>query len=371
MGRSVSTKQIRWLVKMGKTKKKIKRPLGLRIKEWAVRNKHIIQFCIIFFVVLFSLHYLYIRYTYSKLLMFYARIAALTFGGLLRIFGVDVSVVGNIISFNQSMLNIGPECTNLACLMVYFAGVIAYPTSLKNRGLGLLYGTVILYLVNILRLGLLTIAEVAGGRVFDFIHSFLWPTLFIIFGIIVWVWWIDHITRRKKPELTRASLFVFFGKFLLFATILLGVWLLLSKYYMIFLAKFSHGFLRWIIGYKIEGAGLLDTPSLIGKREIYFLYQHVRLRIPWVHSFTFNLIPFAALILATPIKLVRQAKLILIGFAILFFFHFLRVILPAILYFSFKIQVSDLALTFANIFTAVLPFLLWFVLAYRQKIVKK
>jgi len=302
---------------MGKRKarKKIKRPLGLRIKEWAVRNRRIIQFCIIFFAVLFTLHYLYIRYTYSKPLMFYARIAALTFGALLRVFGVNTSVVGNILSFNKSMLNIGPECTNLACLMVYFAGVIAYPTSLKNRGLGLLYGTVILYLVNIVRLGLLAIAEKAGGNVFDFIHRFLWPTLFIIFGVIVWVWWIDHVARRKKAELSKVSLFIYLGKFLLFSTILLGLWLLVSKYYMIFLAKFSHGFLRWIIGYKMAGSGLLESESLMGTREIHFLYQHTRLRIPWVHSFTFNLIPFAALILASPIRLVRQAKLILVGFA--------------------------------------------------------
>ena len=341
--------------KKAKTKKKDKKPLDLRIKEWTVRNRQIIKFCIIFFAVLFSLHYLYIRYTYSRPLMFYARIATLTFGALLRIFGVDASVVGNMLTFNKSMLNIGPECTNLACLIVYFAGVIAYPTSLKNRGLGLLYGIVILYLVNIVRLGLLAIAEVAGGGIFDFIHSFLWPTLFIIFGVIVWVWWIDHITRRKK--LTRASLFVFFGKFLLYSTILLGLWLLVSKYYMIFLAKFSYVFLRWIIGYNIVGSGLLESPSLMGTREIYFLYQHIRLRIPWVHSFTFNLIPCAVLILASPLKLVRQAKLILVAFAILFFFHFLRVIVPAILYFSFKIQVSDLALTFTNIFAAVLPFL--------------
>lgn len=357
-------------MKRTKAKKRAKKALGLRIRNWAISNWYIIKFCIIFFLVLFSLHYLYIRYTYSRPLMFYAKIATLTFGALLRVFGVDASVAGNILSFNQSMLNIGPECTNLACLMVYFAGVIAYPASLKNRGLGLLYGIVILYLVNIVRLGLLAIAEVAGGGIFDFIHSFLWPTLFIIFGVVVWVWWIDHITRRKKAGLTKASLFVFFGKFLLYSTILLGLWLLVSKYYMIFLTKVSYVFLRWIIGYKIVGAGLLESSSLVGKREIYFLYQHIRLRIPWIHSFTFNLIPFAALILATPIKLVQHLKLILVGFAILFFFHFLRVIIPAILYFSFKIQVSDLVLTFTNIFTAVLPFLLWLALAYRQRLVK-
>jgi archaeosortase B (VPXXXP-CTERM-specific) len=77
------------------------------------------------------------------------------------------------------------------CILVYrvLLCVLAYPTTLKNKGLGIAFGVPSLYAINILRLFILALVGISYPSMFEFVHVYLWQASFIIFvGVIFLLW---------------------------------------------------------------------------------------------------------------------------------------------------------------------------------------
>ncbi|MDI6840371.1 MAG: exosortase/archaeosortase family protein [bacterium] len=296
--------------------------------------------------------------------MFYAATTARAFGSVLQLVRIDAKVSENIVTYTGTSLNIGPVCTNLLCLVVYFASVLAYPTTLRNKGIGLILGTTILYAVNIIRLGLLAWAQLIGPKAFDIVHHYLWPAFFIIFGIAMWIWWINYITKKKIRE----GIFLFIGKFLFYSSITLFVWFMALKYYIRFLVQISGSFLR-LIGFKISSAGLRLDHALNLPKEIIFSYRGEEVTMHGVQSIAFNIVPFMALVLAVHgLKRIERLKVVFIGLFILFILHFIRIVIPFSYAFSRHLSIPTPILNTIDLIMAVIPFALWIILLYKKRI---
>ncbi len=146
---------------------------------------------------------------------------------------------------------------------------------------------------------------------------------------------------------------LFVGKFLVFSLILFSLWIFLGRFYLIFLAYTSIPLLH-LMGYMVE--------LLIGD-QIVFLYLGAELGITHAELTNYNIIPFIALVLATPIPVRRMGKNILIGIPILFFSHMLDLIAHFPLYYESSILASFL-ISVSAVLRLLLPFALWFLLSY-------
>jgi len=146
---------------------------------------------------------------------------------------------------------------------------------------------------------------------------------------------------------------LFVGKFLFFSLILFSLWMFLGRFYLILLAYACTPFLH-LIGYFVE--------LLIGD-QIVFLYLGSEIGITHAELTNYNIIPFIALVLATPISVRRMAKNILIGIPFLFFSHMLDLIAHFPLYYENSILASFL-ISVSAILRLLLPFALWFLLSY-------
>jgi len=94
-----------------------------------------------------------------------------------------------------------PDCGAIPSMAIFAAAVLAFPCPWGRRLLGLLFGTPVLYAVNVGRLACLGYigAVDAGGEVFTFVHEYVWQGVYIIFVVVVWLVWVKLLVGDKAP----------------------------------------------------------------------------------------------------------------------------------------------------------------------------
>jgi len=168
----------------------------------------------------------------------------------------------------------------------------------------------------------------------------------------------------KKPGLGR-NLFWLCVKFAILAPLCLVLWLMVLPYYSSALGEVSLLPLRTCFGYDISDVQTTVDPGVLntGTRMVFTISGRYRM-MPDVGHLTANIAPFIALILATTgITLRRRFTALGIGVGIIFVSHVLTILLR----FTAGRTPFPTAIGFISI---TLPFLLWIVLAYREKVME-
>lgn len=151
-------------------------------------------------------------------------------------------------------------------------------------------------------------------------------------------------------------------RFLVLAPICLVLWLMILPAYTWLLGHVAFLVLKYIFQYPIEGvivtkAGLLNTDTSLG-----YVMGLRTLTMQDIGHLVTNIAPYIALVLATPrVKWLRRLRILGIGIGIIFVFHVATILL--------RFLAGRTALPTAIGFIAItLPFLLWIVLAYWDKL---
>ena len=78
----------------------------------------------------------------------------------------------------QFTFQVVPDCGAIPSISIFLAAVLAFPTLLVYRLIGVVAGTGILYTINIARLSTLAyigaIDRESGGKWFSFAHEYVW-----------------------------------------------------------------------------------------------------------------------------------------------------------------------------------------------------
>jgi len=163
--------------------------------DYINQNKDVIRFIALFitFCTVFYLFY----YQFMDRFAFLEDITAYLLGFLLRIFGMDVVVDGNTVTIvGHITLKIIDECTAMFGSIVYLSCVLAYPADVKTKAIGIVLGIPCLYAINMVRLVILAFVGVfSNPETFEFVHTYLWQTIFIVFVILIWLVWVDKVVK--------------------------------------------------------------------------------------------------------------------------------------------------------------------------------
>lgn len=73
--------------------------------------------------------------------------------------------------------------------ILFVAAIVAFPASWRSRGLGLLVGLPSIFVLNLVRVVTLFYLASRESPLFEFIHVYVWQTLFIAFVFGVWALW--------------------------------------------------------------------------------------------------------------------------------------------------------------------------------------
>ncbi|GMU92764.1 MAG: hypothetical protein AMXMBFR4_18220 [Candidatus Hydrogenedentota bacterium] len=102
--------------------------------------------------------------------------------------------------------NLVPDCGALPSMSIFLAAMVAFPTTIRKRLIGLAIGLPILYAINVMRLACLALigAWFDNAEVFEFAHVYVWQTIYIVVVVLVWMLWVELLVRprpvwRKTP----------------------------------------------------------------------------------------------------------------------------------------------------------------------------
>jgi len=112
----------------------------------------------------------------------------------------DAAIDGKLVWLGGFSVRIIEECTGIFEALIFVAAVLAYPTSLARKAIGIGLGVPLLYAFNLLRI--LALLAVGRGRpaLFEFMHLYFWQATLILMITSVWLLWIFAVVRRERPD---------------------------------------------------------------------------------------------------------------------------------------------------------------------------
>lgn len=112
---------------------------------------------------------------------------AYTTGILLNLIYVSTTIQNEFIATNQETYKIIRDCTGWKATYLLLSLLIASGTKYKDFLIKAIYGTVILIVVNIVRLFTTIVFSEKGWISFEIIHNWVWASLMIVAALITWI----------------------------------------------------------------------------------------------------------------------------------------------------------------------------------------
>jgi archaeosortase B (VPXXXP-CTERM-specific) len=147
--------------------------------------------CLLFYLIYYAL-----IVSGSGLMLRFRELTASVVGIIFSAAGAKVEVNSALVSINGFGLEIIDECTAVFSSIVYCACILAYPTTLRKKGVGVAFGIPTLYAINILRLVILAQVGLIRPALFEFVHVYLWQASFIIFIVVTFLLWLRFVVKE-------------------------------------------------------------------------------------------------------------------------------------------------------------------------------
>ena len=131
-------------------------------------------------------------------------------GMVLRALGQDVTVSERaLVSGQGASIQVERGCDAAAASALFVSAVLASPVPWLSKIGAAAVGTVLLAVLNLIRVMSLFLVRVYYPKAFDVMHLDVWQALFIFLAILFWAVWASQVSRRRivQPDVsaTRAT----------------------------------------------------------------------------------------------------------------------------------------------------------------------
>lgn len=126
----------------------------------------------------------------------YASISAFS----LNVFGNSVQAIDDVLSSSQFTMSIKNGCDAIEAIAILLCAMIIYPTSYKNKMVGLVLGSLLLIILNIIRIISLFFVGIYVPSIFDVMHISVWQIIFIIVPMLIVMQWLNWIQLKPTNE---------------------------------------------------------------------------------------------------------------------------------------------------------------------------
>ena len=176
------------------------------------KHKNIVLFLIKFFTtyfILFAVYSFYLHKTQQKKGSFVCApitekvakqtVFLLDFAGYYAKYEQHTEELSlKIVLENKYVSRVIEGCNSISIIILFVAFIIAFPGSIKATFLYAIFGSLFIYLINIVRIAFLSVMllKYPGQQVF--LHNLVFPA--IIYGVtfILWVIWVQKFSNYKK-----------------------------------------------------------------------------------------------------------------------------------------------------------------------------
>ena len=196
MGKKTKSKR-----KQTNNKKVEKVSLTQKIRPFLSLRHPITRFCLLFLVLLVVFSFLLSlelvkQYVYNPLTTLIASQAA----WILKVLGQKVYASGIIISGEGFSVKIVSNCNAIFEIMLFLSAVIAFPALIKEKLVGGVLGTILIYLLNLLRVVLLFLIGVYSPQFFEGTHIYVAQSIFIVMVAIFWLFWAGRWVKSVPAQ---------------------------------------------------------------------------------------------------------------------------------------------------------------------------
>jgi len=143
---------------------------------------------------------------FDRTLYSYLEANAWLSNAILNGFGQHTQVSEVTIESPQFSIAIRRGCDAVEPTWLFCAAVLSFRAPLMRKLLGIMAGTVLLQLLNLVRIVTLYWIGLYVPGIFDSAHLEIWPTVFIIVAIVLFVGWIEWSPNPQKSHCEPASL---------------------------------------------------------------------------------------------------------------------------------------------------------------------
>ena len=140
---------------------------------------------ILFFVVVFNT-----KIFYENINVPFTSFIVMTSSFLINLFGGASSVNGTHLSTPQFGINVVDGCNGIYATAILLSGVIAYPSRVKFKLIGIAVGFTAIFVLNLVRVISLLYLGQYFPDIFKEVHVFVWQPIIILWAIYIWyLWW--------------------------------------------------------------------------------------------------------------------------------------------------------------------------------------
>ncbi len=120
---------------------------------------------------------------------------------VLNLLGMKTHVSGTTIAGDQGFsVNIMLGCNGAYVTAIVVSAVLAFPSTWREKLIGLALGIPGVQVVNLVRIVSLFYIGVNRPDLFDKFHYYVWQTGVIILSMAIWIFWAEVFVGKKAPS---------------------------------------------------------------------------------------------------------------------------------------------------------------------------
>ena len=119
-------------------------------------------------------------------------------GFVLNALGNGVQIDGSRVSSGDFSIMIVNECTAIVPMIILLSAIVAYPSRMTQKVLGLAIGLPGLFLINLVRTVSLFYIGTWYESFLDTAHLLIWQPVMVLAVIVIWYIWAEKVVHVRK-----------------------------------------------------------------------------------------------------------------------------------------------------------------------------
>lgn len=169
-------------------------------QSWYASKSPVLRFGLKFGILIVLFYGLSATSFFDRLLLSYLEANAWLSNLILNGLGLDSHVSGVTIQSPRFAMAIRRGCDAVEPTWLFCAAILSFPAPFTRKIQGMLAGTIVLQALNLVRILTLYWIGVYLPGFFNSAHMEIWPTIFIIMAIILFVGWKSWMSDRIEPH---------------------------------------------------------------------------------------------------------------------------------------------------------------------------
>ncbi len=171
----------------------------MAIGPQSLLSKSLVRAYITFFIYILVLYTLLRTTVMRELIGQPLALAFTTVGGfVLNLLSLKATASGTLLQVEGFAARIDDVCTGVFVVAIYLAAVLAYPSRMKEKLKGFLFGASVIFSLNLIRVVSLMYIGRYFPSFFETAHLLIWQSLVIFAALLAWLYWTERFVGAPQ-----------------------------------------------------------------------------------------------------------------------------------------------------------------------------